>query len=67
MISYRPLWKNLKRKRIRKTELVNKYGFSNSFVYTYLKHNKPVNLYYVDKLCELFDLKIDEIVEYIKK
>lgn len=66
MITYNPLWKNLKKKGVKKIDLVRKYGFSNSFVYTYLKHNKSVNLYYIDRLCELFDLKIEEVVVYIE-
>lgn len=63
MISYSPLWKTLNRKGY-STYWLLKQGIDNKTLYN-LKHNKNTTLLTMEKLCNILDCKIDEIVTFI--
>lgn len=63
MISYSPLWKTLSNKG-HSTYWLLKQGIDNKTLYN-LKHNKNTTLLTMEKLCNILDCKIDEIVTFI--
>ena len=65
MILYDRLWEKLEEKHISQYRLI-KTGISHSTIMR-LKNNQYVNLSTIDRLCELLDCSIEEIVEYKKK
>ncbi len=64
MISYGPLWKTLKEKKISQYKLINDYGIDNAQLHR-LRHNLVVKTVTLDNLCRILDCRIEEIVEYI--
>ncbi len=65
MISYDPLWKLLIDKKITKTELREKVGFSTNTL-SKLSKNESVTLSILEKICLYLNCKIEDVVE-IKK
>jgi DNA-binding Xre family transcriptional regulator len=65
MISYDPLWKLLIDKKITKTELREKVGFSTNTL-SKLSKNESVTLSILEKICLCLNCKIEDVVE-IKK
>ncbi len=63
MISYAPLWKTLNSKGY-STYWLLKQGIDNKTLYN-LKHNKNTTLLTMEKLCNILDCKINEIVTFI--
>ena len=64
-ISYEPLFRTLKEKRITTYKLF-KMGFSDRTYYR-IKHGESVKTDTIAKLCELLDCEVQDIIEYIKK
>lgn len=62
MISYEPLWKTLSKKNISTYKLEHKYGFSKSLI-NKLRHNKSVTMNTIDRMCELFECEVSDIVK----
>lgn len=65
MITYDKLWKLLIDKKMTKTELREKVGFSTNTL-SKLSKNESVTVATLEKICLYLDCKIEEIIE-IKK
>jgi DNA-binding Xre family transcriptional regulator len=65
MISYKPLWHTLIEKDIKKMELVKLVGMSSSTL-AKLNNDNYVALEVVDRICQVLDCRIEQVVE-IKK
>lgn len=63
MIVFDPLWKTMKEKEITQYKLINKYGVSPGQI-TRLKKNQNVNSHTINRLCEILDCKVSDIMEY---
>lgn len=64
MISYKPLWITMERKKATTYTLQNKGGISSSTIRR-LKANESVSTNTLDALCAILNCDIIEIVEYI--
>lgn len=62
MISYAPLWKTLSVKK-HSTYWLLKHGIDSKTLYN-LKHNKNTTLLTIEKLCNILECTIEEIVEF---
>ena len=65
MISYEPFWDYLPWHEISSYTLINKHHISSSTI-NRLRHNKPISTATIDKLCEIFDCPVDDIIMYVK-
>ena len=65
MISYAPLWKTLKKKNISQYKLIKDFGVDNAQL-TRLKNNAVVKTITIDRLCQILDCRVEDIMEYIK-
>ena len=65
MITFAPLWETLKQKNISTYRLEHTFGLSKSFIYN-LKHNKSITLNTLNRLCNMFDCEISDVIEYTK-
>lgn len=63
MITYDRLWECLKRKGISQNKLIKVYGVSTSQLYR-LRKNQVVYTSTLDRLCEILECDLHEIVEY---
>ena len=61
MISYKPFYKLLKERKISTYELVHKYKISSNLLHR-LRNNMNITTKQIDKLCELFDCDISDIM-----
>lgn len=64
-ISYKPLWHLLLERDMKKLELRDLIGMSNSTL-AKLGKNEPVSMDIIEKLCIKLDCRIEDVVE-IKK
>lgn len=65
MISYAPLWRTLKEKGISQYKLIKDYGIDNAQL-NRLKNNAVVKTITIDRLCQILDCRVEDIMEYIK-
>lgn len=63
MISYAPLFKTMKEKKISSYRL-EKMGFSRATYYSIQKGNS-VSTNTINQLCRLLDCKVTDVIEYI--
>lgn len=63
-LSYNRLWKLLIDKGIKKMELRDMIGISNSTL-AKLGKNEPVALTVIEKMCEILNCQIGDVVEYV--
>lgn len=63
-LSYNGLWKLLIDKGIKKMELRDSLGISNSTL-AKLGKNEPVALSVLEKICSVLDCQIGDIVQYV--
>lgn len=66
MISYEPLWKTLKGKKITTYQLIKDYNMSRGML-DKLKHDRNVNVETISRLCEMLDCRVEDIMEYRKQ
>ena len=66
MIVYNRLWKTMKAKGISQYKLINEYGVSTGQL-DRLRKNENVNTYTLDKLCQILDCDLTDIMERIKE
>lgn len=66
MISYEPLWETMRRVDITTYALINKYGVPSSTVHG-LKHNKNINMYTLERLCNILNCTPDQVVKFEKE
>lgn len=62
MISYEPLWETMKEKGVSTYTLRVKMGFAAATLGS-LKHNRHVSTHTLQKLCNLLDCRVEEIIE----
>lgn len=62
MISYNPLWKTLKDKGHSTYWLLNQ-GVDSKTLYN-LKHDKNTTLLTIEKICNILNCRIEEVVEF---
>ena len=66
MISYKPLYKTLKRKGISTYKLINEYGISRSLL-DRLKHNRPISTVTLNDLCNILHCRVEDILLFIEE
>ena len=66
MISYAPLWKTLKAKGISQYKLIEEYGVDNAQLQR-LRENAIVKTITIDRLCQILDCRVEDIMEYVKE
>ena len=64
MISYERLWIVMKEKGISQYKLIKEYGFSSGQL-DRLQKNENISTYTLNRLCEIMDCSLDDIVELI--
>ena len=62
MVSYKPLWHTLIDRDMKKMELVEKVGMSRATL-SKLNNNQYVALEVLDRICEVLDCRIEDVVE----
>lgn len=65
MISFDPWRRTMKEKQITPYALTVKYGMSKRLVDKF-KHNQNVTLETLERMCDILDCRIEDIVEFIK-
>lgn len=66
MITYKPLWNTMKNKNITKYYLKT-YCYINNNTLHKLKYDKPLNTTTIDRLCEILDCNVQDIMLYEKE
>ena len=66
MISYEPLYRTMKEKKITTYTLINKYNISRGLI-DRLKHNTPITTVTLNDLCIILDCRVEDILVYIKE
>lgn len=64
MISYKPLWKTLKKKNISQYQLIN-MGIDRKTMDS-LRHNRNITAITIEKLCCYLECSPNDIIEFIK-
>lgn len=64
-MSFEPLWETMKQKGITTYNLTEDYKVSRGTLDN-LKHDRNVTLLTVDRICEILDCKVENVVVYIK-
>ncbi len=64
MITYDRLWITLKKKNISQYRLIKDYGIDKARLHR-LRKNMVVKTIILDRLCQILDCPIEEIMEYI--
>ena len=65
MILYDRLWETMKRKGISQYKLINDYGFSRGQL-SRIKQNANINTFTLNRLCNILDCRIEDIMEFHK-
>lgn len=66
MIVFDRLWETMKARGISQYTLITKYGVSNGQL-SRLRKNDGVSTFTLNRLCEILDCRIEDIVEYKKE
>lgn len=64
MISYKPLWKTLLDKNIKKSDFKKICNLSKQ-TYTDMNQNKFVSLKTINKICNCLNCNISDVIEFI--
>ena len=64
MLSYGPLWKTMKDRKVTTYTLIYKKGFSANTI-TRLRHNKHMNTDTMERLCKILECTPNDIVEFL--
>ena len=64
VIHYAALWKTMREKHCTTYTLREKYHIGHATVQR-LQRNEPVSTYTLDRLCKIFNCRLEEIAEYI--
>ena len=64
MIKYDRLWATMKAKNISQYKLIKVYGIDNAQLHR-LRKNMVVKTLILDRLCEILDCRIEDIMEHI--
>ncbi|MEY8320444.1 helix-turn-helix transcriptional regulator [Lachnospiraceae bacterium 46-61] len=63
MIKYDRLWITMKKKGITQYDLYTKYHISRSLL-DRLRHNKNIQVGTIDKLCDILDCNVEDVMEH---
>lgn len=63
MITYDKLWKTMKEKGISQYDLYTKYNMNRSQL-DRLRHNKNITVITLDRLCNILDCRVEDIMEH---
>lgn len=64
MISYAPFWNTMKSRGITQYRLIKDYGIDCALLYR-LRHNMYTTLYTVERLCQILDCHVEDVVEIV--
>ena len=64
MISYDNFWETMKKRGVTKSMLTKKYNVSKAQLYR-LRYNQPVSTNTLDRLCNILECDISDIMEHI--
>ena len=64
MIKYDPLWRTLKEKGISQYQLIKDYGIDKAQLQR-LRQNLVVKTLILNRLCQILNWRIEEIMEYV--
>lgn len=64
MITYDRLWTTLKKKNVSQYKLIKDYGLDKAQLYR-LRNNMIVKTMILDRLCNILDCRIEDIMEYV--
>ena len=64
MIKYDPLWRTLKEKVISQYQLIKDYGIDKAQIQR-LRQNLVVKTLILNRLCQILNCRIEEIMEYV--
>ena len=64
MIKYEKLWETAEKRGITKSMLTKKYNVSKAQLYR-LRYNQPVSTNTLDRLCNILECDISDIMEHI--
>ncbi len=64
MIKFDGLWVTLKQKGITQYQLIKEHGVSKSQLHR-LRHNQSVNTNTVDRLCNILECDVGDIMEHV--
>lgn len=64
MIKYDPLWRTLKEKGISQYQLIKDYGIDKAQLQR-LRQNLVVKTLILNRLCQILNFRIEEIMEYV--
>ena len=64
MIKYDPLWRTLKEKGISQYQLIKDYGIDKAQLQR-LRQNLVVKTLILNRLCQILDCRIEDIMEYV--
>lgn len=65
MMSFEPLWNTMKTKNVSCYALIYKHNIGRSMM-DKLKHDRNVTLSTVNRLCEILDCRVEDVVVYKK-
>ena len=65
MITYKPLWETMKNKKITKYYLKTYCDINNHTLHK-LKYDEPLSTVTIDRLCEILDCNVQDIMVYEK-
>jgi putative transcriptional regulator len=64
--NYRPLWKLLIERGMKKTDLVEKIGISSSTL-AKMGKNEVVSMEILERLCNYFNCQLSDLVEHVSE
>ena len=64
MITYDRLWTTLKKKNVSQYKLIKDYGLDKAQLHR-LRNNMIVKTMILDRLCNILDCRIEDIMEYV--
>ena len=64
--SYNNLWKVLKDKNMTKEDLKKATGMSSATI-AKLGKNENINMGSLEKICEVLDCKVEDVIEYVRE
>ena len=64
MIKYDRLWETMEKRGVTQYDLYTHHGVSNSLL-DRLRHNKNVEINTIDRLCNILDCRVEEIMEHV--
>ena len=64
MIVYTPFWETLKKRNLSTYQLIQVYGMSSHTIHR-LRHNGGISTALIDKLCEILDCRVEDILLYL--